>query len=130
MSEKNFDVIVTTNLYGDIISDVAAEISGSVGLAGSANIGQEYAMFEAIHGSAPDIAGTGKANPLAEILSLAMLLRYTLGENKLADMVEQAVNATLISGLRTADISDASTHQIASTTEMGAAVIQHLKDSN
>ncbi len=98
-----FDVIVTMNLYGDIISDVAAEISGSVGLAGSANIGQDYAMFEAIHGSAPDIAGKDIANPTG-LLNAAVMMLVHIGQNEVAAKIKNAVNKTIEDGIHTADI--------------------------
>jgi isocitrate dehydrogenase len=100
---QNFDVIVTTNLYGDIISDVAAEISGSVGLAGSANIGQEYAMFEAIHGSAPDIANKDIANPSGLIQASIMMLNH-IGLNDKASLIHNALFKTIEDGIHTADI--------------------------
>lgn len=98
-----FDVIVTMNLYGDIISDVAAEISGSVGLAGSANIGADYAMFEAIHGSAPDIADKDMANPTGLINAAVMMLVH-IGQNEVASKIRNALYKTIEDGLHTADI--------------------------
>ena len=123
---ERFDVIVTLNLYGDILSDIAAQLTGSVGLAGSANIGSHAALFEAIHGSAPDIAGKNVANPLATILSASMMMRYTLNEAALADKVEAAVSRVLEQGLRTADIATAGCRTVG-TREMGAAVIAALQ---
>ena len=122
---QNFDVIVTTNLYGDIISDVAAEISGSVGLAGSANIGQEYAMFEAIHGSAPDIANKDIANPIATILSLAMMFKYSFGYEEESQKIELAVENVLEKGYRTRDISSNGSVSI-SCSKMGDLIIDQL----
>ncbi len=97
MNPSDFNIIVTTNLFGDILSDVAAGVTGGLGLAPSANIGDKYALFEAVHGSAPDIAGKGIANPSALILSSAMMLRY-LGEEKLGNMIENAINSVLSEG--------------------------------
>ena len=98
-----FDVVVTSNLYGDIISDIVAEISGSVGLAGSANIGEEYALFEAIHGSAPDIAGTNVANPSGLINASIMLLKH-IGQNEVASRIHNAWLKTIEDGMHTIDI--------------------------
>ena len=122
---EEFDVIVMPNLYGDILSDVAAQITGSVGLAGSSNIGEECAMFEAIHGSAPAIAGQNIANPLATILSVAMMLRYTFREEAAAQAIEDAVGNVLDQGLRTADIMSEGMGKVG-TAEMGQAVVTAL----
>lgn len=122
---SQFDVIVTDNMFGDILSDEAAMITGSIGLLASASVGGEGGgIFEPIHGSAPDIAGTNTANPLATILSVAMMLRYALGQPALADEVEAAVSAVLSDGLRTADI--AAGGSTVSCTEMGAAVLKKI----
>ena len=99
-----FDVIVTSNLFGDILSDEAAVLSGSIGMLPSASIGESTSLYEPIHGSAPDIAGQGIANPCATILSAAMLLRYSLDEDAAADAVEKAVEDALIAGYRTPDL--------------------------
>lgn len=112
---KQFDVIVTGNLFGDILSDEAAVLGGSIGMMPSASIGEETSLYEPIHGSAPDIAGKGIANPCATILSAAMLLRYSFNEDKAADMIEQAVNKALADGWRTPDLykdgfKEAATH--------------------
>ena len=121
---KQFDVIVTSNLFGDILSDEASMLTGSIGMLPSASIGETFAMYEPIHGSAPDIAGQNKANPLAMILSVAMMLRFSLGRDDLADKVEQAVENTLDAGVRTVDLADG---QAAVTcSEMGDAVCQAL----
>ena len=101
---SSFDVVVTSNMFGDILSDEAAVLSGSIGMLPSASIGEETSLYEPIHGSAPDIAGKGIANPIATILSAAMLLRYSLNEDKAADAIEKAVNDTLEEGYRTGDI--------------------------
>lgn len=104
INPSQFDVIVTGNLFGDILSDEAAVLSGSIGMLPSASIGQSTSLYEPIHGSAPDIAGKGIANPLATILSAAMLLRYSLNENVAASDIEQAVEKTLAQGYRTPDL--------------------------
>ena len=123
---KQFDVMVTTNMFGDILSDCAAMLTGSIGMLPSASLDSAgKGMYEPIHGSAPDIAGRGIANPLATILSVAMLLRYTLNEDSLADRVERAVTGVLDQGLRTADIYTAGTSKV-STAQMGDAVVARL----
>ena len=123
---KQFDVIVTSNLFGDILSDVAAQLTGSIGMLPSASLNERgQGLYEPIHGSAPDIAGKGVANPLAMILSLAMLLRYSLKRGDLADKVQKAVRHVLADGLRTADIAR-SGEKTVGTQEMGAAVVERL----
>ncbi len=126
---ENFDVIVTLNLYGDIISDIASEISGSVGLAGSANIGKEYAMFEAVHGSAPDIAGKNIANPSGLLNSAIMMLKY-LGKNEEAKIIHNAWLKTIEDGFHTTDIynPDKSKKKL-STTEFTQAVINNFNSA-
>lgn len=124
---SQFDVIVTDNLFGDILSDEAAMLTGSLGMLPSASLGAEGTpgMYEPVHGSAPDIAGQGQANPLATILSFAMGLRYSLNQGDLATQIEDAVQTVLNSGTRTADIlADGST--LVSTDQMGDAVIAQL----
>lgn len=130
----SFDVIVTGNLFGDILSDEMAMISGSLGMLPSASLGQKndnglyYGMYEPSGGSAPDIAGQGIANPIAQILSVAMLLRYSLGEADAADAIDSAVDAAIASGMRTGDIfTGASGETKASTAEMGQAIITALQ---
>lgn len=124
---KQFDVIVTGNMFGDILSDAAAMLTGSIGMLPSASLNASgQGMYEPCHGSAPDIAGQGIANPLATILSAAMLLRYSLAEAAAADLIEQAVSQVLDQGLRTADIYSEGTLKV-STREMGEAVIAALK---
>ncbi len=123
---KQFDVIVTTNLFGDILSDTAAMLTGSIGMLPSASLDENgKGLYEPVHGSAPDIAGKGLANPLATILSVAMMLRYSLQQSNLADRIETAVGNVLDQGLRTADIAGAA--QSASTSEMGDAVVTALR---
>jgi 3-isopropylmalate dehydrogenase len=123
---KQFDVIVTTNMFGDILSDTAAMLTGSIGMLPSASLDAEgKGMYEPIHGSAPDIVGKGLANPLATILSLAMMLRYSLRQAELAGLVDTAVGNVLNQGFRTADIADGS-HSV-STSEMGDAVVAAMR---
>ncbi len=125
---KQFDVMVTGNMFGDILSDAAAMLTGSIGMLPSASLDKNgKGMYEPIHGSAPDIAGQGKANPLATILSVAMMLRYTLDEAQLADRIEQAVSAVLDEGLRTPDIYAGSGKEVG-TKEMGDAVVAALRN--
>ncbi len=130
---KQFDVIVTDNLFGDMLSDIAAMLTGSLGMLPSASLGEvsvktkkRKAMYEPVHGSAPDIAGTGAANPIAMIASFGMALRYSLERGDLADQVDQAIAAVLAKGLRTADIkSDGMT--VVSTSQMGEAILKELQ---
>jgi 3-isopropylmalate dehydrogenase len=122
---KQFDVMVTTNLFGDILSDTAAMLTGSIGMLPSASLDKNgKGMYEPIHGSAPDIAGKGIANPLATILSVAMLLRYSLNQSELANHIESAVGSVLNQGFRTADIADGGNS--ISTVDMGDAVVAAL----
>ncbi len=124
---KQFDVMVTSNLFGDILSDAAAMLTGSIGMLPSASLNQDNkGMYEPIHGSAPDIAGQGIANPLATILSLAMMLRYSLDQEKAAQSIERAVIETLQQGVRTQDIADGNITTV-STGEMGDAVLANLQ---
>ncbi|HKL78571.1 MAG TPA: 3-isopropylmalate dehydrogenase [Gammaproteobacteria bacterium] len=123
---KQFDVMVTTNMFGDILSDEASMLTGSIGLLPSASLNKDGGgMYEPIHGSAPDIAGTGQANPLATILSVAMMLRYSLDQGPLADRVERAVERVLEQGLRTPDIAGEGETAVG-TAEMGDAVVAAL----
>ncbi|NYT61199.1 3-isopropylmalate dehydrogenase [Alcaligenaceae bacterium] len=124
---KEFDVIVTGNLFGDILSDEAAMLTGSIGMLPSASLNaSNQGLYEPSHGSAPDIAGQNIANPLATILSSAMMLRYSLQEAGQADRIEAAVQAVLEQGLRTADIYEAGATKV-STSEMGDAILKALK---
>jgi 3-isopropylmalate dehydrogenase len=129
---KQFDVIVTDNLFGDVLSDVAAMLTGSLGMLPSASLGapdpktgKRRALYEPVHGSAPDIAGKGIANPIAMIASFAMALRYSFAMGEAADRVEQAIAAVLARGLRTGDIWSEGTTRVG-TTEMGAAILEEL----
>ncbi|WP_323017543.1 3-isopropylmalate dehydrogenase [Castellaniella sp.] len=124
---KAFDVVVTGNLFGDILSDEAAMLTGSIGMLPSASLNaSRQGLYEPSHGSAPDIAGQNIANPLATILSAAMMLRYSLDAGAAADRIEAAVQAVLAQGLRTADIFEAGTTRV-STSEMGDAVLKALE---
>jgi 3-isopropylmalate dehydrogenase len=130
---KQFDVIVTDNLFGDMLSDIAAMLTGSLGMLPSASLGEvdsktkkRKAMYEPVHGSAPDIAGKGVANPIAMIASFGMALRYSLNRGKAADMIDQAIAAALAKGLRTADIKSEGA-KVVGTKEMGDAIIGELK---
>jgi 3-isopropylmalate dehydrogenase len=131
---KQFDVIVTSNLFGDILSDCAAMLTGSLGMLPSASLGapdadgRRRALYEPVHGSAPDIAGRDLANPLASILSLSMLLRYSFEMAEAADRVEGAVDRVLAAGLRTGDIAPPNTAGV-STRAMGDAILQELEKS-
>jgi len=123
---RQFDVIVTTNMFGDILSDLASMLTGSIGMLPSASLNAEgQGMYEPIHGSAPDIAGKNVANPLATIISVAMMLRYSLAEPAQADRIGRAVQQVLADGLRTADIVSDGMTKI-STSEMGDAVVASL----
>jgi len=121
-----FDVIVTTNMFGDILSDEASMLTGSLGMLPSASLGAKTAMYEPSHGSAPDIAGKGVANPLATILSVAMMLRHSFAMAADADQVEKAVRMVLKEGFRTEDIRQAGA-RIVGTTEMGDLVVERLR---
>ncbi len=124
---KQFDVIVTSNMFGDILSDTAAMLTGSIGMLPSASLDASgKGMYEPIHGSAPDIAGKGLANPLATILSLAMMLRYSLQRSELAEKIDTAVGNVLNQGFRTADIAGGG-HSV-STSEMGDAVVAAMRE--
>ena len=123
---KQFDVMVAGNMFGDILSDEASMLTGSIGMLPSASLDANgKGLYEPIHGSAPDIAGRGIANPLAQILSLGMMLRYTFNLGEWADRVEGAVKKTLAQGIRTADIAKPG-ETAATTAQMGAAVVENL----
>ena len=125
LNPKQFDVILTNNIFGDILSDEASTIAGSIGLLPSASLGDGTGMYEPIHGSAPDIAGQGIANPLATILSVAMMLRYSLNQNEAANTMEAAVDAVMEQGYRTPDLYAEGLKKV-STSEMGHLVAQEL----
>ncbi len=130
---KQFDVIVTDNLFGDMLSDVAAMLTGSLGMLPSASLGEvdpktkkRRALYEPVHGSAPDIAGKGLANPIAMIASFAMALRYSFGMGKEADLIDKAVAGALAKGLRTADIKSEGT-TVVGTADMGGAILKEME---
>ena len=128
---RQFDVMVTTNMFGDILSDCAAMLTGSLGMLPSASLGEpdetgkRPALYEPVHGSAPDIAGTDQANPLAAMLSFSMMLRYSFDMDQEADMLEGAVQTILDGGLRTGDIMQDGKAKV-STTVMGEAIVREL----
>jgi 3-isopropylmalate dehydrogenase len=119
---KQFDVILTGNIFGDILSDEASMISGSIGLLPSASIGGKVGLYEPIHGSAPDIAGQGIANPIATISSASMMLRFAFGEEEAADKIDRAIEAVLSEGYRSKDISSFGAKEVCTTTEMGSII--------
>jgi len=129
---KQFDVILTDNLFGDILSDLAAMLTGSLGMLPSASLGaagndgRQPALYEPVHGSAPDIAGQNKCNPLAQILSLSMMLRYSFEMGEQADLVENAVEAVLGKNIRTSDIASEGMTPVG-TVEMGDAVLEEME---
>ena len=128
---KQFDVIVTDNLFGDLLSDCAAMLTGSLGMLPSASLGAEnnskrYGLFEPVHGSAPDIAGKDKANPIATILSLSMMLKYNLNKPELSDKVESAVQQVLSDGFRTGDIYTDDNQSLVSCSKMGDLIIERI----
>ena len=124
---KRFDVVVTGNMFGDILSDEASMLTGSIGMLPSASLNdKKQGLYEPSHGSAPDIAGKGIANPLATILSAAMMLRFSLGMEEAALKIEAAVQKVLADGLRTADIYSEGTTKV-STSQMGDAVVKALQ---
>ena len=124
---RNFDVVVTGNMFGDILSDIASAITGSIGMLPSASLNEEgFGLYEPVHGSAPDIAGKGIANPLAQILSGAMMLRYSFGLQEEADAIEASVEGVLEDGFRTVDIAKEKSRAI-STQTMGRKVCEYIK---
>jgi len=123
---RQFDVIVTSNLFGDIISDVAGMITGSIGMLPSASIGTKYALYEPVHGSAPDIAGQNKANPIAMIASIGMMLDLSFGLTKAAEVIEAAIERTLEQGYRTVDINS-DDGNLVSTTQMADMIIENFE---
>ena len=128
MNPRRFDVVVCENLFGDILSDEAAAITGSLGLLASASIGGEVGLYEPVHGSAPDIAGRGIANPLGAISSAALLLRYTAQLEQEAQDVEAAIRAVLDEGYRTPDLDRGFSKHVTTTTEMGALVAESIAE--
>ncbi len=128
---KHFDVIVTENMFGDILSDEASMLTGSLGMLPSASLREDdFGLYEPVHGSAPDIAGKGQANPLGMILSVAMMLRHSFGMEEEADSVEAAVEAVLSSGARTGDLNGQEIGPVLKTREMTDLVVEHLKPNH
>jgi 3-isopropylmalate dehydrogenase len=127
---RQFDVIATSNMFGDILSDEASQITGSIGMLASASVGDGGpGLYEPIHGSAPDIAGQDKANPLAAVLSAAMLLRYSLKREAEARTIEEAVSKVLDSGLRCGDIASGDPRErLVGTADMGEAVVKAIRE--
>jgi len=124
---KQFDVMLTGNIFGDILSDEASMLSGSIGLLPSASVGAKIGVYEPIHGSAPDIAGQGIANPIATISSASMMLRYALGENEAADKIDAAIKRALKEGYRTGDLAQFDAKEICSTSEMGSIIANYIE---
>ena len=124
---KQFDVILTSNIFGDILSDIAGMITGSLGMLPSASLGEKHALYEPVHGSAPDIAGQNAANPIAAIASVAMMLHHTFQMTKAAEILDEAIERTLKTGLRTTDIFKEQ-YKLASTTEMTDAIIENFEE--
>ena len=122
---RQFDVMLTGNIFGDILSDEASMLSGSIGLLPSASVGAKIGVYEPIHGSAPDIAGQGIANPIATISSASMMLRYALGENDAADKIDSAIKRALKEGYRTKDLAQFDAKEICSTSEMGSIIANY-----
>ena len=123
---KQFDVMLTGNIFGDILSDEASMLSGSIGLLPSASVGAKIGVYEPIHGSAPDIAGQGIANPIATISSAAMMLRYAFGEVVAADKIDEAVKRALSEGYRTKDLAQFDAKEVCSTSEMGSIIANYI----
>ena len=125
---STFDIILASNLFGDIISDEIAELTGSLGMLPSASIGEKNAIYEPVHGSAPDIAGKNLANPIAAIMSLAMLFEYSLNLNNVSDLIETAVSNTLNAGFRTQDINKDGKGTIVSCSGMGDEILRNIDE--
>ena len=125
---RQFDVMLTGNIFGDILSDEASMLSGSIGLLPSASIGENHGLYEPIHGSAPDIAGQGIANPIATIASASMMLRYQLSQENAANRIDRAIKRALKEGYRTKDISSFDAKEIVTTNEMGSIIAQYASE--
>ncbi|MEO1954347.1 MAG: isocitrate/isopropylmalate family dehydrogenase, partial [Campylobacterales bacterium] len=125
LNPRQFDVMLTGNIFGDILSDEASMLCGSIGLLPSASVGEKIGVYEPIHGSAPDIAGQGVANPIATIGSASMMLRYALGEIEAADQIDNAIKRTLQEGYRTGDLSQFDAKEVCSTSEMGSIIANY-----
>jgi 3-isopropylmalate dehydrogenase len=126
LNPRQFDVMLTGNIFGDILSDEASMLCGSIGLLPSASIGEKIGVYEPIHGSAPDIAGQGIANPIATIASASMMLRFSLGEEKAADKIDAAIKKALGEGYRTGDLAQYDAKEICSTSEMGSIIANYI----
>ena len=128
---RQFDVILTSNIFGDILSDTASQVVGSIGLLPSASIGLNTAIYEPIHGSAPDIIGQGIANPIATILSASMMLKYSLQEEKASILIENSIKNVLKDGYRTKDIAffEEEGIQILTTSQMGDIIVKYIRNS-
>ena len=124
---KQFDVMLTGNIFGDILSDEASMLCGSIGLLPSASIGDKIGVYEPIHGSAPDIAGQGIANPIATISSASMMLRYALKEEEAANKIDNAIKKTLSEGYRTGDLAQFDAKEVCSTSEMGSIIANYIE---
>ena len=127
LNPKQFDVMLTGNIFGDILSDEASMLCGSIGLLPSASIGDKIGVYEPIHGSAPDIAGQGIANPIATISSASMMLRYALGETEAADKIDNAIKKVLSEGYRTQDLASYDAKEVCSTSEMGSIIANYIE---
>ena len=124
---KQFDVMLTGNIFGDILSDEASMLCGSIGLLPSASVGDKIGVYEPIHGSAPDIAGQGIANPIATIASASMMLRYALKEDAAADKIDNAIKKALSEGYRTGDLAQFDAKEVCSTSEMGSIIANYIE---
>ncbi len=127
LNPKQFDVMLTGNIFGDILSDEASMLCGSIGLLPSASVGEKIGVYEPIHGSAPDIAGQGIANPIATIASASMMLRYALGEVEAADKVDNSIKKVLSEGYRTGDLAQFDAKEVCSTSEIGSIIANYLE---
>ena len=127
LNPKQFDVMLTGNIFGDILSDEASMLCGSIGLLPSASVGEKIGVYEPIHGSAPDIAGQGIANPIATISSASMMLRYALGEIEAADKIDSAIKKVLSEGYRTGDLAQFDAKEVCSTSEIGSIIANYIE---
>ncbi|QSZ41728.1 3-isopropylmalate dehydrogenase [Sulfurimonas aquatica] len=127
LNPKQFDVMLTGNIFGDILSDEASMLCGSIGLLPSASVGEKIGVYEPIHGSAPDIAGQGIANPIATIASASMMLRYALGEIEAADKIDYAIKKVLSEGYRTGDLAQFDAKEVCSTSEIGSIIANYIQ---
>ncbi len=127
LNPKQFDVMLTGNIFGDILSDEASMLCGSIGLLPSASVGEKIGVYEPIHGSAPDIAGQGIANPIATIASASMMLRYALGEIEAANKIDNAIKKVLSEGYRTGDLAQFDAKEVCSTSEIGSIIANYLE---